>query len=118
METGRAPIGIRALRIEPPFGTSPQRAVNSVRPRIRRSPPGNGSRAHGSRRTLTLGSITSLVPFVGPATTIVVALMFGLRELTLVAALVILAKELLLPALRQFADEDSHVAPPQQPAAG
>ena len=40
--------------------------------------------------------------------------MFGfLIAIPLMAALVILARELLLPALRQFADEDSHVdAPP------
>lgn len=43
--------------------------------------------------------------------------MFGfLIAIPLTAALVILARELLLPALRQFADEDSHTDPPQRPA--
>ncbi|MEZ6017032.1 MAG: AI-2E family transporter [Planctomycetota bacterium] len=120
-----------------------------------------------------LAGLMSLVPFVGPVLTFVVALLFGLQELTLVsavlwiggtflageilegyvfipkilgetlglhpvvvlvsvfaggaalgmfgfliaipltAALVILARELLLPALRQFADEDSHIDPPR-----
>ena len=124
-----------------------------------------------------MGGLLSLVPFVGPSLTFVLALVFGLQELSLVnavlriggvfllaellegyvfipkvlgdtlglhpvvvlvsvfaggaalgmfglliaipltAALVILAKELLLPALRQFADEDSHVDPPQRPLA-
>ncbi len=122
-----------------------------------------------------MGGLLSLVPFVGPSLTFVLALVFGLQELSLInavlriggvfltaellegyvfipkvlgdtlglhpvvvlvsvfaggaalgmfglliaipltAALVILAKELLLPALRQFADEDSHVDPPKRP---
>jgi predicted PurR-regulated permease PerM len=42
--------------------------------------------------------------------------MFGfLIAIPLVAALVILARELLLPALRQFADEDSHTDAPPHP---
>jgi len=45
--------------------------------------------------------------------------MFGfLIAIPLTATFVILARELLLPALRQFADEDSHTDPPARPAFG
>lgn len=120
-----------------------------------------------------MAGLMSLVPFVGPTLTFVLAMVFGLQELSLVsalvriggvfllgeflegyvfipkilgdslglhpvvvlvsifaggaslgmfgfliaiplmAALVIVARELLLPALRQFADEDSHVDEPR-----